>query len=259
MNFGFEHKGFYLINTFVEEGQMTFDQQSAKKRVHELEEMNKYLTLQIQETKDTNQIIRAARKDWEKTVDAIEDWISIINLDSTILRSNRWVEKHLHVKVQDSIGVRCCKLAHGTDQPIQACPLPKMLRTKKRESAEVEIRDGFWMLITVDPIFNRAGKIISAVHIARNITRRRLIQNEREILVRDLKNALTKIKTLKGLIPICSVCKKIRDDQGYWSLIESYIETHSNAAFSHGMCPECSDHLYGEQDWYIDMKKKKNK
>jgi PAS domain S-box-containing protein len=236
---------------------MNLDQKNAEKQIRELEEMNKYLTRKIQENKNTNQIIRAARKDWEKTVDAIEDWVSIIDLDARILRSNRWVEKHFHLKVQESIGVKCCQLAHGTDQPIQDCPLPKMLKTRKRESAEVEIRDGLWMLITIDPIFNDAGETISAVHIARDITQRKLIQNEREILVRDLKDALTKIKTLKGLIPICSICKKIRDDQGYWNLIESYIETHSNAAFSHGICPECSDNLYGEQGWYIDMKKKK--
>ncbi|MCP4723290.1 MAG: hypothetical protein GY860_27880, partial [Desulfobacteraceae bacterium] len=152
-----------------------------------------------------------------------------------------------------------CKLLHNTDHPIESCPLPKMLKTKKRESVELEIREGHWMLITVDPIFNSEGEMISAVHITRDITKRILIQNEREILVKELKNALARIKTLNGLIPICSTCKKIRDDKGYWGLIESYIESHSDAAFSHGICPECSDKLYGEEDWYIDMKKKKEK
>ncbi len=115
------------------------------------------------------------------------------------------------------------------------------------------------MLITVDPIFNSVGEIISAVHITRDITQRILIQNEREILVKKKKNALTRIKALDGLIPICSTCKKIRDDKGYWNLIESYIESHSDAAFSHGICPDCSDNLYGEEAWYIDMKKRKDK
>ena len=63
---------------------------------------------------------------------------------------------------------------------------------------------------------------------------------------------------MRGLLPICSHCKKIRDDKGYWNQIEGYIQTHSEAKFSHGMCPECSDELYGKEDWYIEMKKEKS-
>lgn len=72
-----------------------------------------------------------------------------------------------------------------------------------------------------------------------------------------LEEALYEVKKLQGLLPICSVCKKIRDDKGYWNQIEGYIQTHSEAKFSHGMCPDCSDKLYGDQDWYIKMKKNK--
>ena len=72
-----------------------------------------------------------------------------------------------------------------------------------------------------------------------------------------LEKALEEVKTLSGLLPICASCKKIRDDQGYWNLLETYIETHSQATFSHGVCPECMDKLYGSQDWYI--KRRKNK
>ena len=169
------------------------------------------------------------------------------------------MEKYFQIRVQNSIGMKCCKLLHGTDRPIDKCPMPKMLRTKKRESAEVEIKDGRWMLVTVDPIFDDNGEIINAVYVVRDITNRVLIRRERQRLVKDLKKALIQINTLSGLLPICSHCKKIRDDKGYWNLIESYIETHSDAKFSHGMCPECSDQLYGKEDWYIDMKKKKNK
>ena len=60
----------------------------------------------------------------------------------------------------------------------------------------------------------------------------------------ELREALSKIKTLSGLIPICASCKKIRDDKGYWTQIESYIHEHSDADFSHGICPECMKKLY---------------
>lgn len=61
-----------------------------------------------------------------------------------------------------------------------------------------------------------------------------------------LEQALHKVKTLNGLLPICSGCKKIRDDQGYWNQIESYIDDHSDATFSHGICPDCAARLYPE-------------
>lgn len=71
-----------------------------------------------------------------------------------------------------------------------------------------------------------------------------------------LQDALAKVKTLSGLLPVCSHCKKVRDDNGYWNQIDAYIEKHSDADISHGICPECSDELYGEQEWYIKMKNK---
>ena len=61
---------------------------------------------------------------------------------------------------------------------------------------------------------------------------------------RSLREALSKIKQLDGLLPICSSCKKIRDDKGYWNKIETYIATHSNADFTHSICPECEESLF---------------
>ena len=71
----------------------------------------------------------------------------------------------------------------------------------------------------------------------------------------ELQKAIDNVKTLSGLLPICSYCKKIRDDKGYWNQIEGYIQEHSDAEFSHGICHECSDELYGKEDWYINIKK----
>jgi hypothetical protein len=60
----------------------------------------------------------------------------------------------------------------------------------------------------------------------------------------SLQNAMDEIKTLKGILPICASCKKIRDDKGYWNQIESYLRDHTEAEFSHGICPECAKKLY---------------
>jgi hypothetical protein len=63
---------------------------------------------------------------------------------------------------------------------------------------------------------------------------------------RELEVALGNVHTLSGLIPICASCKKIRNDEGYWDQVETYIQQHSHAQFSHGICPECLRRLYPE-------------
>ncbi len=75
---------------------------------------------------------------------------------------------------------------------------------------------------------------------------------EREKLIAELQSALSEVKTLSGLLPICSHCKKIRDDKGYWNQIENYILEHSGAFFSHGICPECAAKYY--PDVFLEKK-----
>jgi hypothetical protein len=73
---------------------------------------------------------------------------------------------------------------------------------------------------------------------------RRKAQEEKDNLIVELRKALGEVKTLSGMLPICSSCKKIRDDKGYWNKIESYIRSHSEVQFSHGICPDCAKKLY---------------
>ncbi|MGO9015942.1 MAG: response regulator transcription factor [Dissulfurispiraceae bacterium] len=80
---------------------------------------------------------------------------------------------------------------------------------------------------------------------------------EREKLILELQDAIAKVKTLSGMLPICASCKKIRDDKGYWKQIEAYISEHSEALFTHGICPECTRKLYPEyynRIWGIEDK-----
>ena len=99
--------------------------------------------------------------------------------------------------------------------------------------------------------FNAMGdklkkSFVSIKNLEKEITDRKRAEEEREKLIHELQEALNKIKTLRGLIPICASCKKIRDDKGYWNQIETYIRDHSEADFSHGICPECAKKLYPE-------------
>ena len=85
-----------------------------------------------------------------------------------------------------------------------------------------------------------------ALGIVRDISQRKTAEAERERLIAELKAALANIQTLRGLLPICALCKKIRDDKGYWNQVEHYVTEHSDAKFTHSLCPECSRQLYPE-------------
>lgn len=99
-------------------------------------------------------------------------------------------------------------------------------------------------------LLNRALALFVIWTTAILALQRKKIEEDRLRAVQEAKQILEETKILRGLIPICASCKKIRDDKGYWNRIESYIEKHSDAHFSHGICRECQDRLYGDQDWY---------
>lgn len=105
--------------------------------------------------------------------------------------------------------------------------------------------------LSISPVRNSRGEVVGASTIARDISERKQAERERERLMSELQRALGDVKTLKGLLPICSHCKKIRDDKGYWNQIELYVRKHSDASFTHSICPDCA------KDFYPDLFNKK--
>ncbi len=142
------------------------------------------------------------------------------------------------------------KISHPDDLELDLTKMQE-LRDGKTNSYSIEKRyirpDGaiVWANLTVFSISQKGEKQVQHIGIIQDITERKVLEDE--------------IKTLQGIIPICSSCKKIRDDKGYWNLLESYIEKYSDALFSHGICPDCSNELYGDKAWYTKMKNKKDK
>jgi PAS domain S-box-containing protein len=98
----------------------------------------------------------------------------------------------------------------------------------------------------ITPIQDASGKITHFIAIKHDITERVTAAAEREKLITALQNALSEVKTLSGLLPICSSCKKIRDDKGYWSRLEEYLSKHSNTQITHGICPDCAQKMLDE-------------
>ena len=96
------------------------------------------------------------------------------------------------------------------------------------------------------------GTVMGTISYIENVSERIEREKDLEEQITRLQEALNQVKTLKGLLPICSYCKKIRNDQGYWSQLESYFGEHADVDFSHGICPECLKKHYPEFDFDED-------
>ena len=103
-----------------------------------------------------------------------------------------------------------------------------------------------WHTGNAIPIYDALGAVLYVVGISRDIHEQKLANAERESLLSELQQALGEIRTLSGIVPICASCKQIRDDEGYWHQVEKYVQEHSHAKFSHGLCPDCIKKLYPE-------------
>lgn len=95
-------------------------------------------------------------------------------------------------------------------------------------------------------VFRDAAGEARTCIIMRDITERKAAEAERDRLIAEMKHALASVKCLSGLLPICAACRKIRDKQGFWHDLEIYIRQHSEADFTHGICPDCRRRLYPE-------------
>jgi PAS domain-containing protein len=208
--------------------------------IRQSEEKMKTLMLKAEEEKAKTESIIAA----------IGDGISIQNRDLTIIYQNK-----IHISFfGDQRGEKCFKVYRRLNIPCKECPVISSFKDGRIHSTELAKPMGpgtSFFEITTSPLRDAAGEIIAGIEVVRNIDRRKEMEQEREDLIHDLQEALTNIKTLRGLIPICASCKKIRDDKGYWNQIESYIRDHSEAEFSHSICPDCAKKLY--PDFYENV------
>ena len=101
-----------------------------------------------------------------------------------------------------------------------------------------------WTRGSTHPVLDGDGCVLYYEGVTEDITERKRAEEERERLVGELQEALDNVKTLRGLIPICAKCKKIRDEEGYWHQVEVYVRDHTEAQFTHGLCADCFRELY---------------
>jgi PAS domain S-box-containing protein len=126
---------------------------------------------------------------------------------------------------------------------VEQLRIPGMVRNTERQFRRKNGEELTGLFSADMFVMNNETYILSSIN---DITERKLLETERERLVQELQDALASIKTMSGLIPICASCKKIRDDRGFWNQLEQYLTDHSEATFSHGICPECLQREYPE-------------
>src|SRR5881296_4308012 len=176
-------------------------------------------------------------------VDSSEDAIIGKTLEGIVVSWNRGAERIFGYTAEEVLGQPITALIPPDRSDEEPKVIERLRRGEHIEHFDTMRRrkDGeeIAVSLTISPIKDEAGTIIGISKIARDISERQRAKVELERLVRDLVDALAQVKTMKGLLPICSSCKKIRSDENYWKNIETYIEEHSEASFTHGICPDC--------------------
>ena len=181
-------------------------------------------------------------------VESSDDAIYGMKLDGTVVSWNRAAERIYGFRAGEIIGRNVSILYpdEKLDELIDTMERIKQGDHVGRSETARLCKNGRTVpvSVTVSPMKNGGGKIFGASVIGRDITLRKMEEQERINLIQELKDALRRAKTLAGLLPICANCKRIRDDNGYWQQVEAYIAEHSEAAFTHGICPDCIDKFF---------------
>jgi PAS domain S-box-containing protein len=213
---------------------------------------------EITEQKRVEQALRHEKALLDALMDNIPDSIYFKDRQSRLLRVNRKEMQDLNLDDMNQItgktdtdfwGEEFGGKTFADEQRLMETgkPIIGLLESRPLEDGQIN-----WTWTTKVPLSDGNGQIVGLVGITRSINDIMREQTVRDKLITDLQNALADVKTLSGLVPICANCKKIRDDKGFWMHVESYIQRHSQASFSHGICPDCMKLLYPE---FMDREK----
>jgi PAS domain S-box-containing protein len=240
-------------------------QVEAKKRLDEIESRK-----QAESSLDDTQLRLA------QIIESLPDAAMVVDTNGVVTHWNRAMEQLSKTPKEMMLGKGNYEYAlpfYGKRRPIMIDLVRHRDAEIEKKYLNIEERDGvlvyseahhphlgtngIYLAATAAPFFDADGNCVGAIEVLRDISKQKAYELERDGLIAELQEALASVKTLTGLLPICAKCKKIKDDKGYWKRTESYIETHSDAQFTHGLCNDCKDDLYGDQEWYQRRKRLK--
>jgi PAS domain S-box-containing protein len=200
-----------------------------------------------------------SKEEFQKELHALLDGLAVpvvvISKDQRVRLVNRAARELLGAG-EETTPLKCYEYFHGLDRRCDdgevCCPMVEVQKTGKPVTVvhEHHLPDGkthFHELVSA-PYRDGDGNFLGVIETIQDVSERKMLEDEREGLIAELQKALATIRTLRGLIPMCAWCRKIRDDDGYWKQVESYIQEHSEAKFTHGICPECEERFKDEDD-----------
>jgi len=218
-----------------------------------LKQYHTSLDEEIRERRGAEEELRQSKTALENVLDSSGP-ICITSTEHEIIRANK-AYYALWPKSEAKGTSKCYESRPGSLCNTSNCPLEQILRGKEEVIIDATKYQGsgdkLEFIVTAKPYRDANGKLLGIVESFQDITARKKLEDEKETLIEKLRESLDKVKLLRGMLPICSSCKKVKDDKGYWSQIESYIKDHSEAEFSHGMCPDCMKKYYSELDQYL--------
>jgi two-component system sensor histidine kinase VicK len=219
----------------------------------ELGQLGDAFNVMIEKRKEAEQGLRTSEKQLRDITSNLAEGLYVMDGEGAITFMNPEAERLFGWTMDELNEKGAHNLVHfrradGTALTLEDCEMHNVINTGTRFMSADEVfvrKDGtvFPISVVSSPIFEQ-GRAIASVTAFRDITQRKELEQEREQLIIDHMDALSQIKTLSGMLPICASCKRIRDDKGYWNQIEAYIQEHSEAEFSHGICPECAGKIY---------------
>jgi PAS domain S-box-containing protein len=211
----------------------------------ELEEKVRELEKEAAERRRAEKALRENEIRLKVVLDTIQAGIVVIDPENhTIVGVNAAAGKMFGAPREEILGSVCheyiCPAEEGQ------CPITDLAQDLDNAERELLTADGRKVPILKTVVSVTLAGREHLLESFLDITERKRAEEERERLIGQLKEALAEVKTLSGLLPLCSSCKRIRDDKGYWQQIEAYIRDHSEAEFSHSVCPDCAKKLYPE-------------
>ena len=201
-------------------------------------------------------ILGDLKENFHDVVETVREPLLILDSELRIIFANRSFYRFFKVTEKETGGQHLYDLGNRQWNIPKLRKLLERILPEKESVEDFEVEHNFQtighkiMLLNARRIYLKkyASRLILLAIL--DATDHREAEREKEKLIGDLRKALDEIKTLRGIIPICASCKKIRDDKGYWNQVEVYVRDHTEAEFSHGLCPACAKKLY--PDLYED-------
>jgi len=233
----------------AEDSQKELSPKETRNLLHELRVHQIELEMQNDELRRTQAELESARASYFDLYNLAPVGYVVVSEQGLLLEANLTAAVLLGSDRGALVRQPFSRFIFKEDQDIYYLRRKKLFETGETQRFELRMLsqsgNRFWMQLdaTLSRKDDRDAAPVCRIVLS-DIRERKLAEEARRILIVELESALARVKTLSGLLPICAGCKKIRDDQGYWGQVETYIQEHSEARFTHSMCPECMERFY---------------